>query len=82
MSASFEELGSRFGFRPEPDGLDKKCIVCGAKPGEFCRNAITGEPRRGGVSCIGRKERSPRQGHQPTPVRGSTGHTGAKEGQQ
>lgn len=83
MSERFEELGSRSGFRPEPDGLDKKCIVCGAKPGEFCRNPITGEPRRGGVSCIGRKERSPVSSIQTDRSGGSTGlsdgNTGASQ---
>ena len=78
MSERFEELGSRSGFRPEPDGLDRKCKVCEQPKGKHCLNPVTGKPRRGGVSCIGRKERSPVSSIQTDRSGGSTGHIGGK----
>ena len=57
MTEQFEDLGYRSRFRPEPDGLELKCPVCHQPKGSVCLNPITGKPRRGNVSCIGRKER-------------------------
>jgi len=58
-SEAYESVGSHSRFVPQPDGLDVKCMVCGAEPGEFCWNPATNPRihRRLNVSCIGRKER-------------------------
>jgi hypothetical protein len=59
MSEVFEDLGRHGRYVPEPDGLEVRCKVCRQPKGEFCVNPVTGKPRRGGVSCIGRVERRP-----------------------
>ena len=59
MSESWGETGYRSRFRPEPDGLELRCPVCKAEPGEYCWNPLTNprKHRRLNVSCLGRKER-------------------------
>jgi hypothetical protein len=53
----WEDVEHRGRLQRTPDGLEVKCPVCQAPKHVTCVNPVTALPRRGNVSCLGRKER-------------------------